>query len=155
MGRIPRYLEAIEVLRETAYRTHSTAQFLAEKRQGPNESPHFVGAAGEPGFGSTWASAPGFPPVSFYRGTDGFVHLRGRARSTRAGGTTAPPIFYLPDGFRPVESERPMVMAIYYVFEIETRQAQMIRIRASDGEVLPESNAFEVRLDQVRFRTVV
>ena len=72
---------------------------------------HVVGAVGEPAYTSTWKAydGPPFGNASFYKDSDGVVHLTGLAcrlstpslctSATLIGGTL--PIFSLPVGFRP------------------------------------------------------
>lgn len=44
----------------------------------------------------------GYPPVSYYKDSEGFVHIRGLVQGSAAGGTL---IFGLPPGYRPAQYE--------------------------------------------------
>ena len=66
---------------------------------------HAVGAPGEPPFQSGSFNYPGesginFPPVTFRKDHDGFVHLDGIAKLGKTG-TIPGLVFQLPAGFRP------------------------------------------------------
>lgn len=64
------------------------------------ESPHVVGAFGEPAFAGAWvnyASSPYVQPAQFWRDSSGLVHLSGLVRAGAIG-----TIFTLPVGYRPL-----------------------------------------------------
>jgi hypothetical protein len=67
-----------------------------------SEIPRFVGAAGQPGFLSSWVNF-GAPRgnISFWKDRLGFVHLAGTAKT----GTLASTMFILPTGYLPLASE--------------------------------------------------
>ena len=64
------------------------------------ESPHLVGAPGEPVFENSWAPGGGSDePLLFYKDPYGIVHLQGNTLHT--GGPSATQVFTLPPGYRP------------------------------------------------------
>lgn len=73
-------------------------QFPLSRRHMKIESPHVVGAAGEPAFQGTWANTnAGHQVARFWKDPMGLVHLEG-AISAGTINTTA---FTLPAGYRP------------------------------------------------------
>ena len=67
------------------------------------EAKHFVGAAGEPAFQNGWGNfSAGYAPCSFYKDSDGIVHLEGMISGgiVNAGDV----IFTLPEGYVPADS---------------------------------------------------
>jgi hypothetical protein len=70
----------------------------------PEEAWRDVGTAGQPAFGSGWSnSGGGFEEVSFRKGRDGVVYLRGGGAKT--SDTTGSAMFTLPAGYRPAKYE--------------------------------------------------
>lgn len=73
-------------------------QFPLSRRHMKLETPHVVGAAGEPGFLNSWANfGATWQGARFWKDPMGLVHLEGLV----AGGATATVIFTLPVGYRP------------------------------------------------------
>jgi hypothetical protein len=70
---------------------------------GVEEDWHYVGTVGEPSFQSTWANlGDPYQRASFYKDTEGKVHLRGFIQPTPPGGQPSGNIvFQLPIGYRP------------------------------------------------------
>jgi hypothetical protein len=67
------------------------------------EAWHVVGAPGAPPFENGWktfGTIINYPPVSFMKDHEGFVHLRGAAAEG-----TLPCVFKLPSGYRPAQKE--------------------------------------------------
>ncbi len=108
---------------------------------------HEVGAAGEPAFQADWEqrydAEAGAEPLGYALGTDGWVVLTGRCRSTTETGPSL--IFTLPVGFRPP--------AIMYFGVVEGLSSLKVVEVDSSGTVTARSGTFSTSLTfSVRWR---
>lgn len=74
-------------------------QFPLSRRHMKIETPHVVGAAGEPAFQNSWVNfdTASFKDARFWKDPMGIVHLEGLVKN----GTIGTTIFTLPAGYRP------------------------------------------------------
>jgi hypothetical protein len=109
----------------------------------PPESPHLVGAPGEPQFATGWESgASVLTPVSFYKDHEGVVHLEGLADGLEMGDL----VFTLPSGYRP--NGRQLFMVFGYPLGAGGPDLAVVE---ANGEV-HAGNGLEVSLSGITFR---
>jgi hypothetical protein len=123
----------------------------------PPEGWHLVGAAGEPGFESSWENVPAGPPFAFesagfYKDREGVVHLKGVVKGGPAG-----IIFHLPAGYRPASGKVLVRLTICSGVGC-TESTGGILIAGpgvapnADGAVLAPSGATTTSLEEISFR---
>lgn len=91
---------------------------------------NIVGDIGQPAYTNSWVAYGGaFAAPAFRKDSDGWVHLRGLAKS----GTLGTALFTLPDGYRPIRD-------IYAVAMCDANVAAYVRVIASSGQVVVASS---------------
>ena len=110
------------------------------------ESPHLVGAPGEPVFENSWAGvALGDEPLLFYKDPYGIVHLQGNTSHT--GGPSATQVFTLPPGYRPAAQ-------IYFPAFADGNVTTTVEVDP-DGSLIVLDATFFLGLSSVSFRAGV
>lgn len=71
------------------------------RARAPLNRRRYVGAPGEPAFGSGWTNADAADPAWFLKDDVGFVHFGGSVHRSGGGGTGFQLIFALPSSMRP------------------------------------------------------
>lgn len=96
----------------------------------PDADWHIVGDLGEPSYENSWVAYGGaFAAPAFRMDSDGWVHLRGIAKS----GTMGTAIFTLPAGYRPLRD-------VYTVAMADANVCAYVRVIASSGAVAISSS---------------
>jgi len=108
------------------------------------ETPHIVGATGQPAFANSWVVFSASFTATFFVDLSANIHLSGRIKS----GTLGSAAFTLPTGHRPLQTRS--------FFVADAVDGGIVTVN-TDGTVVPEATCSNtwVSLDGIHFRAQV